>query len=145
MSKIEGMLYADMSLSIELMQLGVFPVSVMWYFRKSQDQEYMLLCGRHFKYLADSCIPAWSKEELDFMVGNKYKKPDLPEISAISKTQDTDLWVVYFPTVMKQYRKGSNASAEGLIYLLENEMIDIDVLNKRYFERFGVDYVEQKT
>lgn len=74
--------------------------------------------------VSDKMLPAWTKEELDLMIGNNWPKPDIYPARMVSKCTDPLSYPVTFPQVMKEYKRGAEASAAVLIYLLEKEEID---------------------
>lgn len=91
------------------------------------------------------CVPAWTKEEIEIMLGFGFAKPDVREPSKIRSSELPDgkeaiqnyipvYWVNYFPEKEVKYPKGADASADLLCYLLRNGGINPWICNRRYFE-----------
>ena len=49
--------------------------------------------------------PAWTKEELDAMIGPEFPKPDLWKPDKVGKEQDPESYPVYYPDKMKIFKK----------------------------------------
>lgn len=82
-------------------------------------------------------VPAWTKEELDTMLGPGIIKPDFQMPKHNSKASDPMTYPVYFPNVQKTFKTGAQASACALIYLLEKGTIDAMDASERYFKLFS--------
>lgn len=87
--------------------------------------------------------PAWTKEELDAMIGPEFSKPDLWKNDQVGKEQDPESYPVYYPTKMKLFKKGAEASADALIYLLQMKAVRAYDANQRYTDLFLKDVNNQ--
>lgn len=81
-------------------------------------------------------LPAWTKEELDAMIGPEFSKPDLWKPDKVGKEQDPESYPVYYPDKMRIFKKGAEASADALIYLLQNKHVRAYDANTRYSDLF---------
>jgi hypothetical protein len=101
----------------------------------------------HFAYLGrevmpafnieDGDAPAWTKEEIDTMLGPGIIKPDFQTPKHNSKASDPLTYPVYFPNVQKTFKTGAQASACALIYLLEKGTINPEDAVERYYKIFS--------
>jgi hypothetical protein len=80
--------------------------------------------------------PAWTKEELDAMIGPEFSKPDLWKPDKVGKEQDPESYPVYYPDKMRIFKKGAEASADALIFLLQNKHVRAYDANTRYAALF---------
>jgi hypothetical protein len=81
-------------------------------------------------------LPAWTKEELDAMIGPEFSKPDLWKPEKLGKEQDPESYPVYYPNKMRIFKKGAEASADALIFLLQNKHVRALDANTRYVDLF---------
>jgi len=81
-------------------------------------------------------VPAWTKEELDCMIGPEFSKPDLWKPDKVGKEQDPESYPVYYPDKMRIFKKGAEASADALIFLLQNKHVRAYDANTRYCDLF---------
>lgn len=81
-------------------------------------------------------IPAWTKQEIDVMIGPGWPKPDVIESDKIGKFGDPKVYVVYMLNRMETFKNGADASAFVLLHLLENEVISISEINNRHNDFF---------
>lgn len=68
------------------------------------------------------CVPAWTKAELDSMIGPELTKPDLftkDQLGSL-KMQKAESYPIHYIETMKVFFNGAEASADALIYLIEN-------------------------
>jgi len=139
----------------ELVALGIIPKAIIWWLREI-DQEAIdkaAKAGKPLDYtpmhwdaclledpmhISGSCIPAWTKAELDVMIGPELPKPDLYTAEKLgnSRVQDAETYPIFFPTKLEVYTNGAQASAVALKWLIENKIIDVDGCNHRYFKVF---------
>lgn len=77
-------------------------------------------------------VPAWTKAELDYMIGPALPKPDLLHPDKYSKYSKPDSWPLYFPGKMVEFSNGADAAACALVYLIEQEILDVETINSRY-------------
>lgn len=118
-----------------LITLGVVPVAFLWYLCTGADV-WDVQAGS-WKYTPGVMIPAWTKAELDIMIGNAFPKPDLPMSEEIWRTiRSPHIFTLKYPDKEREFSSGADASAEALVYLIENKVVTIDTLNKRYLDHF---------
>lgn len=84
----------------------------------------------------DTLTPAWTKAELDYMIGPGMEKPDLLHPQRYGKYSNPDSYPLYYANKSQEYKNGAEASATALIFLIENEVLDVDTINKRYLKFF---------
>lgn len=89
----------------------------------------------HYGEPDDTLTPAWTKTEIDYMIGPGMEKPDLLHPQRYGKYSDPDTYPIYFPTKSVEFSNGAEASVTALIFLIENEVLDVATINKRY-EKF---------
>lgn len=128
-------LTAPRNLCLDLVQLRVKPNAHFWHYFDGEGWDVVMLKNPVFD--PEKIIPAWTKEELDFMVGNEWPKPDLMGTYRQPEGFELDVYCIYFPDKMLQYKTGSEASADGLKWLLVNGKLDVKKLNDRFEKRFS--------
>jgi hypothetical protein len=84
----------------------------------------------------DGLIPAWTKTELDYMIGNDLEKPDLVLTRRAGKFGNLNKYPLYYPNKSIEFDNGAEASAQVLIFLIENEQLDVAKINERYIKFF---------
>ncbi len=87
--------------------------------------------------LTDHCgyipiSPAWTKAELDVMIGPEFSKPDLMKPEMVIKEDDETTYPVYYMEKMMGFKNGAQASADALIYLLQKKAVRANDANARY-------------
>ena len=89
-------------------------------------------------YVPEYKVPAWTKAEIDAMIGPNIPKPDLftPDQLGNSKTLIAETYPVIFPDKMLVYDNGAEASAQALIWLIKNKYVTIADANYRYSKTF---------
>lgn len=125
------------SQSEQLVKLGIEPEAYFWHER--------IRLGYGIKEIADKwetaqwrtpdplrLLPAWTKEELDAMIGPERQKPDLYRPHLVTIHTNPNLYPVYFPNKLIEFNRGAQASAEALIYLLQKEVVIAADANTRY-------------
>lgn len=130
--------------STKLIELGITPVAFFWHLRehdevKGESWDCCLLNSP--EYVPGVKIPAWTKGELDVMIGSEFMKPDLysdEEVKELSRAKefDRDKFPVFMPDVLYETTNGASASARMLIFLLEKNHIDKNKCNERYKKFF---------
>ena len=70
------------------------------------------------------------------MIGPEYSKPDLWKPEKLGREQDPESYPVYYPDKMRIYKKGAEASADALIFLIQNEHVRANDANQRYTDLF---------
>lgn len=154
MNRLEQ-LTANRSLCEHLVEMGILPTAIIWHLAED-DQEAIAaaeLAGNELEetpvkwdtcLLQDPepfpgvCVPAWTKAELDVMIGPLYPKPDLFTQKELgqSKTQEAETYPLFMPNKMVVCEVGADASAQALIFLLEQELLTVDTCNYRYMKVF---------
>lgn len=81
-------------------------------------------------------IPAWTKEELDVMIGPDLPKPDLYSETLKSKATDPESYPVLLPGKMLVFKSGATASAEALIFLIDNDHVKVEDAIARHKKLF---------
>lgn len=73
--------------------------------------------------ITEHMLPAYTKAELDVMIGNRFAKPDLWSAREFnnSKAQDPETYPLFFQDKMQVFKNGAEASAAALIFLIANK------------------------
>ena len=126
-----------------LVNLGVIPLAIIWHLFEEDDKgvgQWDTCLLNEPVYVPEFKIPAWTKAEIDAMIGPDFPKPDFftREQFGLSKTLDPLTYPVIFPETMQVYQNGAEASANGLAWLIEKKHIKIEDANERYSKRFRV-------
>jgi hypothetical protein len=145
MNKLEQ-LTASREICNSLVELGIEEIAVLWHHRRAINPDE--LGEWRVGYLTDPepfielCIPAWTKAELDAMIGANRPKPDLftdRELGlTVAETEDTpykfnkDQYPIFMPDMVKIFTSGAEASAFVLIKLLEAGKLKPEDCIKRY-------------
>lgn len=120
-----------------LQSLGVKAPAFLCHFKMGENPDLQnWIVGPTRSEAAFETLPAWTKEELDAMIGPEYSKPDLWKPDKLSKGQDPETYPVYYPDKMKVFKKGAEASADALIFLLQNKHVHAYDANQRYTDLF---------
>jgi hypothetical protein len=122
--------------SHRLVQLGILQYAFLWHERGPEgewDTRQMAapLVGTDFVF------PAWTKAELDVMIGPRFAKPDLwtQELRPKSATHP-HTYPIRLPDRELVFRIGARASATALIYMLTESFLSPDDCNQRYKDVF---------
>lgn len=139
-------LTASKNLCEQLVELGINPVSFLWHsveiVEGKKDEEGNPLFANDVcllvepEYKEGENIPAWTKAELDVMIGPVYAKVDLLTDEETTKNMDRYQYAVFFVNKMMLFKNGAEATAHGLIFLLQNKMIDAMEASERYSKLF---------
>jgi len=82
-------------------------------------------------------IPAWTKYELDYMIGNVFQKPELIKPDKAGKFGKLDVFPIYAASKVIEFENGADATAFALTWLIENEQLDPEKINERYAKFFS--------
>lgn len=127
-----------------LVNLGINPVAIIWHLfeedEKAPEQpgKWDTCLLNEPVYVPEFKIPAWTKAEIDAMIGNDFPKPDFftKEQFGQSETLDPLHYPLVFPETMKIYTNGAEASAIALTWLIEKKHITAEAANERYSKVF---------
>lgn len=121
--------------SAKLVELGIQPRSIFWHHLTGPADAVEWKTQQLLRpVLGPEQVPAWTKAELDAMIGPKFAKPDLWD-QAKQREQsamDPNTYPVFFLHGCEIFENGAQASARGLIWLLQNEFINPADANDRY-------------
>lgn len=129
----------------ELVKREVIPWAVLWHLLTDGEEQDLAewLVGSMFiptdgggEYKAGECIPAWTKEELDVMLGGEVKIPQLPRKTELSRFQNPNLHTGHTLSTRLDYEKGSDCSAALLIRLIDDKSLKVAEINKRFMDVF---------
>lgn len=127
-----AMITASRELCEKLVEEGLRPNAFFWHY---QDGETWKIA--QFKTPDTfNMVPAWTKQELDFMIGNDLPKPDLFDREKASK-QDLDQYPLFTPTKQYTFKNGADASAQALLLLISLQMIDPIKASERHDKHFN--------
>lgn len=121
--------------SAKLLELGINPFCFFWHRLTGPADSVKWVTQQLFRSEpGPEVVPAWTKHELDVLIGPKYAKPDLwNEAKQREKSaMDPNTFPVFFLHGCEVFENGAQASARGLIWLLENEFINPAEANERY-------------
>jgi hypothetical protein len=120
----------------KLVDLGIFPRSILWQRLEGHNGETFSWKVQTLikPILSPECVPAWTKAEIDAMIGPRFAKADLWPDEKIREKSATDpnQYPVFFLDRVEVFDNGAQASAAGLIWLIQNEFIRPDQANERY-------------
>jgi hypothetical protein len=117
-----------------LQNLGInVPAFLLHYKTQSLPEVWVI---SFFRQNTEQTLPAWTKEEIDAMIGPEFSKPDLWKPDKLGKEQDPESYPVYYPDKMRIFKKGAEASADALIFLLQNKHVRAYDANQRYTDLF---------
>lgn len=121
--------------SRQLLWLGINAPAFLCHYKDGANPEHWVTAIVDTQ-AAYETLPAWTKEEIDAMIGPEFSKPDLWKPDEVTKSTDPESYPVYFPNKMKVYKYGAQASADALIFLLQNKHIHANDANSRYVDLF---------
>jgi hypothetical protein len=130
---------------LELVTAGLIPSAMFFYFRLGIGKDEAV--DDIFPYYdmddddieSDRMVPAWTKEELDEMIGPLARKPEMMNHDDNAGTENgwaNPFWNVDFPDKSKTYKRGAEASAALLLWLIKERGADVKKINERYTRRF---------
>lgn len=125
-----------------LIKYGIIPQGGdLWHCNSAEGWELCEL--EDGEYSPGFCLPAWSKEEIDVMIGGEFNM--LANVRARARIHTAELppgmnhdeywpgyFVVYYPEKEITYSKGADAAAGMLEYLLTTGMVKPGACNMRY-------------
>ena len=85
--------------------------------------------------ISDTMVPAWTKEELDLMIGPGWPKPDIWETKDITGATDPLTYPIHYPDRLVVFKTGAQASADALLTLIEKEKVDPKEASERLLFR----------
>lgn len=123
--------------SEDLVELGIDCTAFMWHeWQKDATNGLWEVAIFKTPVRSASLLPAYTKQELDAMIGNDFDKPDMYRSDQITKATIETMYPVMFPTKMQEYKNGAQASAAVLIYLLTAKALNPVKVNERYLKMF---------
>lgn len=146
-----GQLTASLELCNELVDLGVEEIAFLWHTREAIDADNLtdweVKPVQDPTPLPDTCVPAWTKAELEAMIGPNLQKPDLFTDKELALTiagekKDTPYpykrfqYPVFMPDMLKVFKNGADAAAFVLKLLIEHKHIKPEDCIKRYKQIF---------
>lgn len=121
--------------SAKLLELGIYPRAFLWHILTGPADKIEWKTQQLLKPVpGPEQVPAWTKHELDVLVGPKYAKPDLwnEAKQREQSAMDPNTFPVFFLHGCEIFENGAQASARGLVWLLENEFVNPVEANDRY-------------
>lgn len=115
--------------SQKLISLGVAGVSFLTHYRAGNRTE-VWQTDADTKF--EEAWPAWTKAELDAMIGPRFEKPDLWKEQFTSKSHDPNTYPIIKLSGCVIFKNGAEASAAALIFLLEENFLFVAEINERY-------------
>lgn len=74
--------------------------------------------------ISDTMVPAWTKEELDLMIGPDWLKPDIWDTKDVTGATDPLTYPIAYPDRMVVFKTGSQASADVLLTLIAKDKVN---------------------
>lgn len=74
--------------------------------------------------ISDTMVPAWTKEELDLMIGPEWPKPDIWDPKDATGATDPLTYPIAYPDKMMVFKTGSQASADALLTLIAKDKVN---------------------
>lgn len=120
-----------------LVSLGIVPIAIIWHLRAG-DAWLTSELRTQTEYDFETAVPAWTKAELDIMIGPEFPKPDLWTKAdlIVNIAQEPERFPVFFPNKLLTFQNGAQASAEVLYFLIKKNMVDVNDANERYRKIF---------
>jgi len=138
-------------IAAKIIEFGIQPRAVLWHLKGDKDIWEIAPWDPLTEYDPDSSVPAWTKEELDVLLGGDVTAPALPQ-SQYARVANPPgdaapfrIWEYHFYELTKMQRwertatmvnPGSMASGWVLLYALENNWILPADANERYGQIF---------
>lgn len=85
--------------------------------------------------ISATMVPAWTKEELDLMIGPGWPKPDIWELKDVTGATDPLTYPIHYPDRMVVFKTGAQASADALLTLIEKGKVDPKEASERLLFR----------
>lgn len=128
-------LTASRELCEQLVAAGVIPWATFWHLK--EDEGFVVgWTGTGDEYAAGESIPAWTKEELDVMLGPNVNLPQLPEPQFMGRLGNPLFHTWFGSNNRIDCEKGSDCSARVLLYALKEKGITVEEVNKRFLDVF---------
>lgn len=74
--------------------------------------------------ITETMVPAWTKEELDVMIGPDWPKPDIWDTKDVTGATDPLTYPIAYPDRMVVFKTGSQASADALLTLIAKDKVN---------------------
>lgn len=130
--------------SEKLVSLGIKAPAFLWHRKHLSDEGAAALkcspweTGLFLRPVpGPEMLPAWTKAELDAMIGPDLEKPDIYPTHLIGKATDPNTYPIFLPKSLIVFNNGAHASAEALIFLIENQNVDPFKATERYRKMFN--------
>jgi hypothetical protein len=127
----------------KLVEAGLMPCAMFHWWDQTEDvithvegEPRIWRCGLLYNPGPDS-LPAWTYEEIRILLGNFYPGADLPEPRPKPMKDEDVTFYVYYPDTCKNHKSGAEASAQWLLFLIEEGRIKPEDANERYWRKFG--------
>jgi hypothetical protein len=133
-----GLLTCTPEQSAKILSQGIYADAILWHYKFSDD--WRTLHNYELRSNAPLKLPAWTFAELAAMIGPNYKKPDLWGPQRAKSATDPNTYPVFFPDKCLVFEVGAQAAAEGLLFLLEEKMLNPADCNQRYNAIFKRQY-----
>lgn len=121
----------------KLFTLGILPSAFLWWLPEENskpEEPTFEVCPVLNPLPNPECLPAWTKAELDAMIGPAFSpKPDLFTKEQLGgyKLAKPESYPVYFVEKMQVFENGAEASGAALVYLMEGGHITAASANYR--------------
>lgn len=139
-------LTASRELCEQLVAAGIIPWATLWHLKSHMDEgenvaivwEIDSLEGTDGsgEYSEDEAVPAWTKEELDVMLGPSVNLPQLPEPRFMGRLGNARFHTWFGSSSRIDCEKGADCSARVLLYALKENGIKVEDANRRFLDVF---------
>ena len=114
----------------KLLSLGIEPEAILWHYFRGEN--WITEPAKFPETPSKICLPAWTKAELDAMIGPQFAKPDLWKDDRQVKAQNPHTYPIFTLNSCVSYEVGAQASAHALTYMLEEDFVTAEDANGRY-------------
>lgn len=125
--------------SLKLIEAGIYPWAHLWHYKTNismEDSWNVVPKLEGYDFTPGIFIPAWTKEELDVMLGPDVRLPQLPQKVYVNSLQDPNAHSWFGASMRIDYEKGADCSAAVVLRGLEEKAFTPEEVNKRYSEVF---------
>lgn len=129
----------------KLVEQGIYEEAILWHSRTIREGKE--LTDWSVMPLTDPiphpecCIPAWTKDELDVMIGPNFSKPQISldrfmGEGELARKMDRLIFSIYTAKSQLIFLNGAEASARALLELIEGGLMGPETCMERYFKFF---------
>lgn len=139
MNNIISRLVCAREFSELLIASGVIPWAHMWHIWDGEQWTIDAAVGGE-EYEKGVLVPAYTKEELDVMLGPDMHVPTVPHPRTMGRLQDPTTHVWFGPAVRFDFARGADCTARVLVYWIhEMKAMKAADVNRRFIDVFALE------